>query len=521
MESLRNRKNTGSSYRRTNNERGGVNHEYDGSNNGARGPYNVKRLTLHVLVVVLFVLTTTKLLYPNEMTQIRDSTKKYDHPRSNQIIAAPAEKRFIQTYHDILTSNDSGTDPEDVDYYARNTLTGQFLWNCNGKPPNKEDDYPSSKENDMCNAQFPVLDYSDYIHESFDKSFLRSPAETKMQSPPANALTNEYMVLTRRGYKGGDINEQVNQDRPFILHDQDSNNFIMGVFDGHGELGHSVAHFLLMDLIQYFYKRQQNDKNDARGWIDLFKMMNHKIPPRFSWQSGSTASIIVRSSDELYIANTGDSMSFVVAYEKSKVASAVDASDASLSSSVKIVYKTRRDKAHLPEERKRIESAGGDIQLPQIVFGGTMSSRVHYPIPGGFYYSLAMSRSLGDAFSKDFGVIADPIVDVFQIQELKTRIEVKEINTSLRSSGGVLRQEVDANDVELFLVSLSDGLFDELEIEEMAQYLAFSLERHESGALYKACKDLIVKSSQLWTGVSVGRGTQLYRDDISIAVRKI
>ena len=198
-----------------------------------------------------------------------------------------------------------------------------------------------------------------------------------------------------------------------------------------------------------------------------------------------------------------------------------NASDAFLPSSVKIVHKTRRDKAHLPEERERIESAGGDIQLPQIVFGGTMSSRVHYPIPGGFYYSLAMSRSLGDAFSKDFGVIADPIVDVFQIQELKTRIEVKEINTSLRSSGGVLRQEVDANDVELFLVSLSDGLFDELEIEEMAQYLAFSLERHESGARYKACKDLIVKSSQLWTGVSVGRGTQLYRDDISIAVRKI
>ncbi len=64
-------------------------------------------------------------------------------------------------------------------------------------------------------------------------------------------------------------------------------------------------------------------------------------------------------------------MSFVVAYEKSKVASAVDASDASLSSSVKIVYKTRRDKAHLTEERKRIESAGGDIQLPQIVFGET------------------------------------------------------------------------------------------------------------------------------------------------------
>jgi len=87
-----------------------------------------------------------------------------------------------------------------------------------------------------------------------------------------------------------------------------------------------------------------------------------------------------------------------------------------------------------------------------------------------------MSRSLGDGFSEDFCVIADPIIDVFQIQALKTRIAVKENNTSLKNSGG---------------------------------------------ALYVACKDLIVKSSQLWARVSVGRGMQMYRDDISIAVRKI
>ena len=87
-----------------------------------------------------------------------------------------------------------------------------------------------------------------------------------------------------------------------------------------------------------------------------------------------------------------------------------------------------------------------------------------------------MSRSLGDGFSEDFGFIADPIIDVFQIQALKTRIAVKENNTSLKNSGG---------------------------------------------GLYVACKDLIVKSSQLWARVSVGRGMQMYRDDISIAVRKI
>ena len=78
-----------------------------------------------------------------------------------------------------------------------------------------------------------------------------------------------------------------------------------------------------------------------------------------------------------------------------------NASDAFLPSSVKIVHKTRRDKAHLPEERERIESAGGDIQLPQIVFGETT---LRLPCQGHlamhFLRTLVLSRIQLSMYSK-------------------------------------------------------------------------------------------------------------------------
>jgi len=82
------------------------------------------------------------------------------------------------------------------------------------------------------------------------------------------------MVVTRRGYKGGLINDQINQDRAIIIdsfllnplqssqtmndsrggndHDRimkdnvhnDNTSMMIGIFDGHGQDGHQVAHFV-------------------------------------------------------------------------------------------------------------------------------------------------------------------------------------------------------------------------------------------------------------------------------------
>jgi hypothetical protein len=73
----------------------------------------------------------------------------------------------------------------------------------------------------------------------------------------------------------------------------------------------------------------------------------------------------------------------------------------------------------------------------------------------------------------------------------------------------------------MFAVSVSDGLFDKVPIEEIAQYLAVALESDDNGgSLYKACEELITKSSNIWLEKSSMFG-QSYRDDISIAVHRL
>ena len=76
-----------------------------------------------------------------------------------------------------------------------------------------------------------------------------------------NSNNNDQMVLTRRGYKGGPVNSQVNQDRAIIIKhpltlltnsnkhkkanlEKDSLVMMIGIFDGHGRSGHLVAQFV-------------------------------------------------------------------------------------------------------------------------------------------------------------------------------------------------------------------------------------------------------------------------------------
>lgn len=439
------------------------------------------------------------------------------------------KKRFIQSYHDIMKTNDSGRSIQDRDY-ARKTLTGEFVWPCdegNTHDPSTLEDNDtneiSKEENpDMCNAQFPVLDYSDYVQEFTGELNERIDPDS-LVLPPLPSIdellsksNNECMVLTRRAYKGGKVSMQVNQDRPFILH-KDSDNYILGIFDGHGEFGHAVSHFLLLKLIQHFFGNMPPFAKDQdidlveKAWTSLFREMDSEIPKQLAADAGSTASIIARSSNEVYIVNTGDSISFIAAYDKAKMKSMDSASDKSVqSSAIQIVFQSKKHKAHFPGERERIEEAGGVIQLPRILFGENISSRVNYPVPGGFQYSLAMSRSIGDALSKNSGVIVDPDVSVLRIDELKKNMSGQE---------GGIHDEV--GEIGLILVSISDGMFDHLNIEYVARRLAYGLEKGEKTALYEVCVDLISESSNLWNKISVGRGDILYRDDISIAVHKL
>jgi len=225
-------------------------------------------------------------------------------------------------------------------------------------------------------------------------------------------------------------------------------------------------------------------------------------------------SVILRQEQKIYVANAGDSRSFVVAYRPS-------------TGKVQIVYMSREDKPSLPDERARVEAMGGQVYIPM---RGTSRVVYHDPITGS-PSGLAMSRSIGDWAAGKLGVIPDPIVDVLEIPDLvqatlknstanKEQCYVVDENGDMDTGacGDRAEEEEDEenqkDDVYLFGVTATDGLMDYLAAQEIAKVVATSL--FEKGASHPitACELLIFSAANGWQQDKQGR----YRDDIAIAV---
>ena len=129
------------------------------------------------------------------------------------------------------------------------------------------------------------------------------------------------------------------------------------------------------------------------------------------------------------------------------------------------------------------------------------SSRLIIPSADGNPFgglALAMSRSIGDFDGKKVGLIASPEVDVWD------------------ASG---RAQDTADVVQYFAVSASDGVYDVIDPEIVADYLGKSLFEEGSMPPLEACERLIREASRLWMKAS-GLGMQ-YRDDITVGVSTI
>jgi len=139
-----------------------------------------------------------------------------------------------------------------------------------------------------------------------------------------------------------------------------------------------------------------------------------------------------------------------------------------------------------------------------------------------------MSRSIGDWEAGKRGVIADPIVDVLDLNHLVSAAlagtHEKERCFVVDEQGDVdedacISAEMDAlmaeeDDVHVFAVSASDGLMDFLEASEIAKILSPSLFHDDGSHPVSACELLIFAAANAWQDAKQGR----YRDDIAIAV---
>jgi len=316
----------------------------------------------------------------------------------------------------------------------------------------------------------------------------------------------DQATLTLIGYKGGDIEDQVNQDRafvvsPFHIDDGDSSGpdvpttkRLLGVFDGHSNLGELVSQYTVTHLPEMLSSKlgpilssssspAAESEKIQQALIETFVEIDKTAPAEPS--GGCTASIVLQLGPKIYVANAGDSRSLIATYTKS-------------TSTVNIVYITREDKPDLPEERARVERMGGQVYIPPPHQNGASSRVLFIDKKTDRMNGLAMSRSIGDWDAGKLGVIPDPTVAVLDILELVGDSKL----------GG---------DVEVFAVSATDGLLDFVDIENIAKTVAHSLYLEEGPHPLSACESLITTAATLWWKAKNGT----YRDDIAIAVSKL
>eukprot|EP00586_Coscinodiscus_wailesii_P016540 CAMPEP_0172496050 /NCGR_PEP_ID=MMETSP1066-20121228/80879_1 /TAXON_ID=671091 /ORGANISM="Coscinodiscus wailesii, Strain CCMP2513" /LENGTH=330 /DNA_ID=CAMNT_0013268133 /DNA_START=68 /DNA_END=1057 /DNA_ORIENTATION=+ len=290
--------------------------------------------------------------------------------------------------------------------------------NSKNKRTKPTDNIPTKKKHDDCPPFgcpiYPQDWMDDKVQEAIS-AILKGPNDDEKNSRDMAALT-----------RTSNRKSEINQDRGVIISpfrttanddDDHKDDFFVGIFDGHSDLGDLVAEYAVTEVPTRLASKilKSGRKNAATANVvddetiirilkETFIEVDATTPN--SIQGGCTGSIIYRRASKLYVANTGDSRSFVASFRKSTGVTDVR-------------YVTRADKAHLPEEKRRIEAAGGNVHIPP---GHPALSRVVvFDTAKRESVGLAMSRSIGDFDHGSFGVIAEPLVDVLDIDELLGR----------------------------------------------------------------------------------------------------
>ena len=304
-----------------------------------------------------------------------------------------------------------------------------------------------------------------------------------------------YHGWEKQGMLMKEVRPKINQDRVFITPKlcNSPTSWLFCVYDGNGPKGEKVAQEAgagIVEAIESNVERVSNPACDApsvlkRAFVETNKQVA-KLP--FAEASGCTATVVVvQDLRTLIVANVGDSKAVLgqggtgtLDLWKAKVL-------------------TAEHKPSLPEEKARIEAAGGFVlededygaarvfdnpdPIGQMVamagagmggIGGAPLIGLGQPWPG-----LAMSRCIGHTGVEKIGITAEPTVS---------------------------KHSLSAEDRVMIIAS--DGVWDYVSSDEACAYAKqFAPDAHS------ACKAIVETASQRWI-----EDDPTYSDDISCVV---
>ena len=254
-----------------------------------------------------------------------------------------------------------------------------------------------------------------------------------------SGYVKNYGGVSRPG-KNSSGEQKTNQDalvcKTNINNIKDFN--IFGVLDGHGPEGHYVSEFAaefipsqiinhpeikaLKDPQQIYFKLKENNCSIITQAF-IAADLKLKTVDFDSIESGSTCCLIIHVGTHIICANSGDSRALVVFDHPGNT----NKSNFNLWNVTPLSVDF---KPEMPEERERIIMSGGVVEQMKDELGeGCGPYRVW--VKGKDYPGLAMSRSIGDLKGKEVGVIPNP---------------------------GIL--EYDLNNSTRFVIACSDGVFE-------------------------------------------------------------
>ncbi|XP_071737403.1 probable protein phosphatase 2C 34 [Rutidosis leptorrhynchoides] len=286
--------------------------------------------------------------------------------------------------------------------------------------------------------------------------------------------------------KGG--NKGINQDGFIVWEAFGGKEDVMfcGVFDGHGSWGHLVGKRVKKVMPAYLLHYWQETLAQSSVLMNGDSLKNSTILDHFGmWKksfmkacstvdydlkihpvidtfySGTAAITIIREGDLLVLANVGDSRAVLgtTSNEGSLVADQL----------------TVDFKPSLPEETERIHKSGGMVCESDDEPGVSRIRASTEEIPEG--PGLALSRSFGDFFVKEFGLISEP---------------------------DVIQRTIIAQDH--FVILATDGVWDVVSNEKAVEIVSSASEKGESA------KQLVEYAAGQWKHQRPGFAT----DDISV-----
>jgi serine/threonine protein phosphatase PrpC len=215
--------------------------------------------------------------------------------------------------------------------------------------------------------------------------------------------------LTKKGFWQPET-EKPNQDNFFIFKNitSESNNYFIGVCDGHGKYGKEISSFisinLPLNLKQNFLDNKIKINKESLSTItkiitktfiqtNLSLNLNSNIGTS---SSGSTCSSIILTPYRLISINLGDSRCVLGKYNNKW----------------SYVNLTRDHKPKEEDEKKRILEKGGKISKEKAQFDNKIGITRIWKKNGG-NIGLALTRSFGDEILSKVGIICEPEIKEF------------------------------------------------------------------------------------------------------------